>query len=123
MALVLTIVTYRLIHIATGKPADSWARNRAPEDPPVIVRMSHAHINCLENLPLYGGVVLAAFATNQLAVIDPLACWFLGARIAQSVIHVIQVSHWMVLVRGTLWTVQMLLLIYWMLALAHVVGA
>ena len=31
------------------------------------------------------------------------------------------ISHWMVLVRGTFWTVQMLMLIYWVLALAHLV--
>lgn len=121
IVLVLSVVTYRIIYIAGGKPADSWARNRPPSDPDVIQRMSHAHLNCLENLPLYGGVVLAAVASNQLAVVDPMAGWFLAARIAQTVTHVIQVSHWFVLIRGTFWTIQMLLLIYWVLALAHCV--
>jgi uncharacterized MAPEG superfamily protein len=121
IALVLTVVSYRLAQIATGKSADSWARGRQQSDPDVIQRFSHAHLNCLENLPLFAGVVLAAVGSNQLGVVDPLAGWFLAARIAQSTTHVIQVSHWMVLVRGTFWTVQMLMLIYWVLALAHLV--
>jgi uncharacterized MAPEG superfamily protein len=120
IALVLSVVSYRLIQMATGTPADSWARSKAPNDPDVIQRITHAHLNCLENLPLYGGVVLAAAAMSRLAVIDPLAGWFLAARIAQSIVHVIQVSHWMVLVRGTFWTVQMLLLIYWIVVLVRV---
>jgi len=117
MALVLTVVTYRIIRIAGGKPADSWARGKPATDPDIIQRMSHAHINCLENLPLYAGLVIAAGLTNRLPVIDGLAAMFFAARILQSAIHVIQVSHWMVLIRGTFWTIQMVLLIYWAVAL------
>ena len=121
IVLVLGYVNYRLFKIGGGQPADSWTRGNPSNDPDVIKRMQNAHLNCVENLPLYGGVVLAGLATNQLAIIDPLAGWYLAARIAQSVVHVIQVSHWAVMIRGTLWTVQMLLLLYWVLALAHVI--
>ena len=48
-----------------------------------------------------------------------MAGLFLATRVIQSVVHAIQVSHWMVLLRGTFWSVQIVLLIYWCLALAH----
>ena len=119
IVLVLTAVTYRVVRIAMGAPAESWARGKSPIVPDAIRRIEHAHLNCIENLPLFGGVVLAAVASDQLAVVDPMAGLFLATRVIQSVVHAIQVSHWMVLLRGTFWSVQIVLLIYWCLALAH----
>jgi len=63
----------------TGKPADSWTRGKPTNDPDVIQRISHAHLNCVENLPLFGGVVLAAVGLNQLAIVDRWRDGFLAA--------------------------------------------
>ncbi|HBS36295.1 MAG TPA: MAPEG family protein, partial [Parvularcula sp.] len=56
-------------------------------------RLTRAHANCYENLPLAGAVLLYAIATNQTAVTDPLAMIFLGARLAQSLTHLASTSR------------------------------
>lgn len=123
IALVLSYVLYRTGLVLVGKtPANSWTRGSATwQDPAIITRISHAHMNCIENLPLVAAVILAAQALGQGAVTDPLACWLLGARIAQSTVHMIAVNHWMVFIRASLWTVQTAILIWWLLKLAQVV--
>jgi uncharacterized MAPEG superfamily protein len=123
IALVLSVVLYRTSLVMTGKtPANSWTRGAATwKDPELITRMSHAHMNAVENLPLVAAVILAAQALGQGAVTDPLACYLLGARIAQSVVHLIAVNHWMVFIRASLWTVQTLILVWWLLKLCQLV--
>ncbi|MGH8562288.1 MAG: MAPEG family protein, partial [Nevskiales bacterium] len=109
--------------VLTGKtPANSWTRGGGTwQDPGFITRMGHAHMNCLENLPLVAAIILSAQAMGQGAVTDQLACVLLGARIAQSVVHMIAVNHWMVMLRATLYTVQMLIMIWWLLKLTQIV--
>lgn len=123
IALVLTVVNYRVFLVLTGKtPANSWTRGgQTWQDPGFVTRTAHAHLNAVENLPLVAAVILAAQALGQGAVTDGLACWLLGARIAQSVVHMISVSHWMVFLRATLYTVQILILIWWILKLCQLV--
>jgi uncharacterized MAPEG superfamily protein len=123
LALVFSYVLYRTGLVMLGKtPANSWTRGAQTwQDPPIVTRIQHAHLNCIENLPLVAAVILAAQALGQGAVTDGLACWLLGARIAQSVVHIIAVNHWMVFIRATLWTVQALILIWWLLKLAQLV--
>ncbi len=120
LALLFVVLFYRTAIVFAGKtPANSWLRG-APtwQDPPVMTRITHAHLNCVENLPLVAAVMLAAQAMGQGTVTDGLACWLLGARLAQSTVHMIAVNHWMVFIRATLLTVQMLILAYWLLKLA-----
>lgn len=46
-------------------------------------------MNCVENLPVYGAVVFAAFATGVSSTgLDYLALVFLAARICQSLVHI-----------------------------------
>ena len=48
-----------------------------------------AHMNCVENLPLYTALVLALAATGvQSATIDHLAMVLLAARIGQTLTHI-----------------------------------
>ena len=48
-----------------------------------------AHANCVENLPVYGAVVVAIVAADIHAeILDVLALVFMGARIVHSAIHV-----------------------------------
>jgi uncharacterized MAPEG superfamily protein len=123
LALVSTYVFYRTGLVFMRKtPANSWTRGGATwQDPAIITRISHAHMNCVENLPLVAAVILAAQALGQGAVTDGLACVLLGARIAQSVVHIIAVNHWMVFIRASLWTVQAAILVWWILKLAQLV--
>lgn len=48
-----------------------------------------AHANCVENLPLYTAVALAATAVGKAgAVLDALAVAFLAGRVLQTTVHV-----------------------------------
>jgi uncharacterized MAPEG superfamily protein len=52
-------------------------------------RAMRAHMNCVENLPVYGAVALAAaLAGVGGRDIDTLAITFLGARIGQSLVQI-----------------------------------
>lgn len=84
-------------------------------------RLTRTHANCYENLPAAAAVLLYAIATNQTVVTDGLAIWFLGARVAQSVTHLISTSNAMVFVRFALFIVQNLILLYWLLGLTHII--
>ena len=113
LALMLTYVFYRTGLVMTGaKRADSWTRGRPTEDPGFIVRAQHAHMNCVENLPVFAAIVLAAYALARPGVADGAGPYVLWARLAQSTVHLIGVNHVLVFVRGTLFTIQVLLFLY-----------
>jgi uncharacterized MAPEG superfamily protein len=57
--------------------------------PDWYARARQAHLNCLENLPLFGAIVLAAVAARvSTPVMDGLAMVVILARVVQSVTHV-----------------------------------
>ena len=112
LLLVLVIFAWRGIEIViNGKKADSWTRGKQVDETALIRRIEHAHINCLENLPIFAVIVLAAAAMGKSAVTEPYAMYVLYARLAQTVIHIIGVNHWLVLVRATFWAIQLALFV------------
>ena len=54
---------------------------------PFMQRLARVHANCVENLPVFGGLLLVALVTGRHALTDPLAFVFLGARVLQSLVH------------------------------------
>lgn len=76
-------------------------------------RLARAHANCVEGLPLFGGLLVVALVTDRTSVTDPLAPVLLGARIAQSSIHVASTSALAVNLRFSAFVVQMALGAYW----------
>lgn len=121
IVVVALVVFYRTALVLTGKSKANDFPRRGYEAPAFIQRLQDAHANCVENLPLVAAVVLAAVATGQTAVTDPLACYLLYARIGQSTVHAIAVNHWMVLIRATLYSVQIGILVWWILNLTKMV--
>jgi uncharacterized MAPEG superfamily protein len=113
LLLVLIVFSWRGVAILLqGRKADSWTRGQqTAEDPTLVRRIEHAHANCLENLPLFAVIVLAAAAMNKSAVTDHWAMYVLYARVAQSVTHMIGISHWLVMLRATFWSVQLALFV------------
>ena len=113
LVLMFTYVGYRVaLVLAMKKPANSWGRDDKVDDPGFIVRAKHAHLNALENLPVFAAIVLAAVALNKTPVVDQVAAWVLYARLAQSLVHLIGVSHWLVFIRANLLVVQAALFLY-----------
>ncbi|SDW13266.1 MAPEG family protein [Marinobacter mobilis] len=76
-------------------------------------RLARAHANCLEGLPIFGGLMVAAVVTSNTHVTDPLAYLFLGARIVQSLIHLASLSPAAVTMRFSAFAVQMGIGVYW----------
>jgi uncharacterized MAPEG superfamily protein len=84
---------------------------------PFMQRLARAHANCLEGLPVFGGLMLVALITERSALTDPLAPWLLAARVVQSVIHLVSLSATAVTLRFTAFSVQMAIGVYWALRL------
>ena len=117
LLLVATVLLYRGLRFVTGTPINNWPRGAKPAtDPAFMRRLEDAHANCLENLPAFAVIVLAAVALDKTALIAPLAAWVLYARLGQSLAHLLGTSGPLVLLRATFWSAQ-LGLFFWMLAL------
>jgi uncharacterized MAPEG superfamily protein len=110
LLLMLTYVTYRTTQVMRGSSAASWTRGSGYEVPDFVKRAENAHANCVENLPVYGAIVLAAYVMGKPGVVDATALWFLLARLGQSITHIAGVNHVMVLVRATFYTIQVLIM-------------
>ena len=80
---------------------------------PFMQRLSRAHANCVEGLPIFGGLMLVAIISGRTSVTDPLAYIFLGARIFQSLVHLSSLSVGAVWARFTAFAVQMAIAVYW----------
>jgi uncharacterized MAPEG superfamily protein len=53
---------------------------------PFMQRLARAHLNCLEGLPIFGGLMIAALLTGKTSVTDGLALWLVAARAVQTAI-------------------------------------
>jgi uncharacterized MAPEG superfamily protein len=80
---------------------------------PFMQRLARAHGNCVEGLPIFGGLLVAAIVTNRAAVTDPLAYLLLGSRVVQSLIHLASSSPAAATARFTAFAVQLAIGIYW----------
>lgn len=103
--------------VLTGRvPANRFQPDNANLSP-FMQRLARAHANCLEGLPIFGGLMLVALVTERSAVTDPLAPWLLGARIVQSTIHLLSLSPTAVTLRFAAFAVQMAIGVVWALKL------
>lgn len=80
---------------------------------PFMQRLARVHANCIEGLPLFGGLLTVAIMTSKTSITDSTALWFLVARIGQSVTHLISTSPAAVSLRFTAFAIQMLIAVHW----------
>ena len=107
--------TIRVPLIASGrKRADHWERGQPNDDPPMLARAKHAHLNCTENFPVFVAIVVVAALLGKIAIADSIAGYVLCARVAQSVVHMIGTSLLLVALRGFFYFVQVVLML-WMI--------
>jgi uncharacterized MAPEG superfamily protein len=106
------LVTVRMMALRDGRPMNSFDPS-GKDLQGFGYRVTRAHGNTLENLAILAALLLYAIATNQTAITEGLACWVLYARIGQSVVHMISTAVPMVLVRATLFSVQMVIALIW----------
>ena len=80
---------------------------------PFMQRLARAHANCLEGLPVFGGLMVVAILAGKSSVTDPLAFALLVARILQSTIPLASTSSTAVTARFSAFAVQMGIAVYW----------
>ncbi len=117
LLLIAGVFLYRGTRFLGGTPINHWPRQAKPgDDAPIIQRLEDAHANCMENLPIFAVIVLAAATMQKLEALQPFAMWVLYARIGQTATHLSGTGRLQVFVRASFWSVQ-LGLFFWMLAL------
>ena len=84
---------------------------------PFMQRLARAHANCIEGLPIFGGLLVVALLTNRAGITDPLAPWLLAARLIQSTTHLASLSVLAVNIRFLAFAGQMAIAAYWSWAL------
>lgn len=80
---------------------------------PFMQRLARAHLNCVEGLPVFGGLMLVAIVTSKTSITDPLALWFLLARIVQSCVHLLSTEAMAINVRFAAFAIQMVIGVIW----------
>jgi len=99
--------------VFTGAVAANAFRPDNANLSPFMQRLTRAHANCVESLPIFGGLMLVAIVSGKTGITDPLAWLFLGARIFQSLAHLSSLSVTAVMLRFSAFAVQMAIALYW----------
>ena len=87
--LLATVGVYRWSRILTGRVAIREFRTDQIEGADWYKRAMRAHANCVENLPVFGAIVLGLHVGNVgSALVNALAVAVLVGRIMQSLVHV-----------------------------------
>ena len=89
LLLLSTVGIYRWSRILTGRvPIRDFRADRI-EGEDWYRRAMRAHANCIENLPVFGAIVLALYASGiDSTAASVVSIAILAARIAQSLVHV-----------------------------------
>ena len=113
IALVFLLANVRLaVSMRSGKAVNSFSPDGGDTEG-FPQRLTRVHLNCLELLPVAAAVILAAAVSGNGAVTDPWAMILLYARLGQSTVHMIGTSVPLVLIRATLFVVQLIILAVW----------
>lgn len=102
LVLWVSIGVYRWSRILTGRASLAEWRTDLPQGSDLhqramqaqsggwYQRATRAHMNCVENLPVYAAIVVALMAMGlQSPLIDRLAVIMLAARVVQTLVHVL----------------------------------
>jgi uncharacterized MAPEG superfamily protein len=116
LLLTVTVGYYRWSRILTRRATIADFPADATQGADWYRRATRAHANCIENLPVYGAVVVAATAAAvQGPLFDALAVAMLVARVVQSSVHVLLVeSQRSVAVRFGFYLTQVACMVAWL---------
>jgi uncharacterized MAPEG superfamily protein len=115
LLVMMEIIRSKLV-ITKAIPANGFVPDNANLSP-FMQRLARAHANCVEGLPIFGGLMIVATLSGKSAITDSLAYMFLGARIVQSLVHLSSVSSAAVIVRFSAFSIQMAIGLYWAIRL------
>jgi uncharacterized membrane protein YecN with MAPEG domain len=122
LVLVAGIGVERMALIFRGQAGFASFPADVPHGRDAYRRMMRAHANCVENLPIFGALVLVANLAGAVSpLVDVLAVTVMAARVAQTGVHVLfTVRDLTVAVRFSFYLVQVAAML-WIAAL--VIGA
>ena len=93
LLLTATVGVYRWIAILLGRQRIGAFRSDQVEGDDWYRRSVRAHANCVENLPVFGAIVLTLYVSGVSGpIIDRLSIAVVAARVVQSMIHVSHVQ-------------------------------
>lgn len=118
LLLLMELVRTKLVIFKQAEPHQFDPQNSALS--PFMQRLARSHANCIEGLPMFGGLLVVALISSRTAVTDPLAFTLLTARIVQSTIHILSTSQLAITLRFAAFAVQLVISIVWIIGLANV---
>src|SRR5688572_25337092 len=117
LLLTFALGVFRSVLVLSGKKAANDFATDGSDVGAFGRRLNRARDNCFETLPLFGAIALAAYMSDRIAVIDPLAMYLLYARIGQSLTHVASTSIMAINVRFAFFIVQLVIYAIWIVQL------
>jgi uncharacterized MAPEG superfamily protein len=107
--LMATVGVYRWVRILFAKVGIASFRSDQLEGEDWYRRGTRAHANCIENLPVFGAIVVVITAIGlEGPMVDSLCIAILAARVVQSMVHVSHVqTDAFVAVRFSFYSVQL----------------
>jgi uncharacterized MAPEG superfamily protein len=111
--LLFLIAFYRSLLNLKGEVSASNFAVSGESSYPFTQRICRAHANCYEWFPIFLGILVVAFISGKLDELDSLAYYFIGARLGQSLIHLISTSNVMVKVRFAFALIQLGIQVFW----------
>lgn len=115
LVLLVWIAVYRTLLVTKKAQAANGFKSDGSNSPPFGERLARTQGNCVESFAFIGGLMLLALATNSAVITNGLALALLGARLGQSVTHLISTSILAVQVRFVFFLVQIGICFYWVI--------
>ena len=117
LILLLALISYRTYLSMSGNFAGLQFKADGTDVPDFGNRLTRAQANCIECFCFIGGVLLLAIATDSMAITNGLAFTLLGARLAQSLVHLASTSNIAIQLRFALFLIQLGIVVYWLIKL------
>lgn len=106
------VAPYRVINVLRGKARPNTFTPGVPHGPDWYQRVMRAHVNCAENLPIFGAVVVVGHLVGlRDGTFATLAMIYCGARVGQTLAHVVSGRSLAVNVRFTFFLVQIVVIV------------
>lgn len=119
VALTFVLLFVRIGAVRRGEKAMNAFQADGKDLDAAGLRITRAHANSIEYLACAAAPMLLAVATGMTVVTDPLAGVVLLARVGQSTVHMISTAPGAVMLRATLFSVQVFIWVWWSIALVR----
>lgn len=107
LGLGITLITYRSVQVLLGKKKSNEFPAGVQHGTDFNWRLNRAHLNSLENLPLFVAVVFLNVSLGKVdSFVNQAGYVIFGARVTQSLIHLVSSDVMFVNIRFTFYMIQ-----------------